>query len=165
MDVKEAIKTAIQMEKDGYDFYIKAAAQTSSTMGQQIFSSLAQDEKVHLATFQRMFDDKVGKEEWGALVVSSKKYATQPVFPKDLEAVAGANPDSNELDALNMAIEAEKHAIDFYNGIKDELDDPEVIKIIAEIIHQEESHFLLLSEEFAHLNQTGFWYDVGPLGE
>ena len=32
-NVKDAIKTAIQMEKDGYSFYEKAAAQTSSDMG------------------------------------------------------------------------------------------------------------------------------------
>ena len=35
-DVKDAIKTAIQMEKDGYSFYKKAAAQTSSDMGQHL---------------------------------------------------------------------------------------------------------------------------------
>jgi rubrerythrin len=31
--IRDAIKTAIQMEKDGYAFYQKAAAQTSSDMG------------------------------------------------------------------------------------------------------------------------------------
>jgi rubrerythrin len=36
-DVKNAIKTAIQMEKDGYSFYKKASAQTSSEMGRDIF--------------------------------------------------------------------------------------------------------------------------------
>ena len=36
-NVKDAIKTAIQMEKDGYSFYQKAAAQTSSDMGKTVF--------------------------------------------------------------------------------------------------------------------------------
>ncbi len=40
-DAKEAIKMAIQMERDGYDFYKKAAAQTSSEMGETIFKTLA----------------------------------------------------------------------------------------------------------------------------
>jgi rubrerythrin len=31
-NVKDAILTAIQMEKDGYSFYIKAASQTESDM-------------------------------------------------------------------------------------------------------------------------------------
>jgi len=36
----DAIKNTIQMEKDGYSFYIKAASQTTSEMGKKIFESL-----------------------------------------------------------------------------------------------------------------------------
>jgi len=43
-NIKNAIKTAIQMEKDGHSFYKKAAAQTTSEMGKSIFESLANDE-------------------------------------------------------------------------------------------------------------------------
>ena len=54
--VKEAIKTAIQMEKDGYAFYQKAAAQISSDMGRSVFEGIAKDELVHLDVFQKLFD-------------------------------------------------------------------------------------------------------------
>jgi len=80
--VKEAIKTAIQMEKDGYAFYQKAAAQTSSDMGKSIFESIAKDELLHLDVFQKLFEEKVGKSEWDDLVDSSKKYQEIPVFPR-----------------------------------------------------------------------------------
>ena len=63
-DVKDAIKKAIQMEKDGYEFYQKAAAQTTSKMGATIFESLANDELMHLDVFQKIFQDTVGKDEW-----------------------------------------------------------------------------------------------------
>ena len=84
-NVKEAIKTAIQMEKDGYSFYKKAASQTSSEMGSSIFESIAQDELLHLEVFEKMFKDIVGKDEWNELVKSSTKYANINVFPKDLK--------------------------------------------------------------------------------
>ena len=128
--VKEAIKMAIQMEKDGYDFYKRAAAQTSSKMGETIFQTLANDELVHLETFQKIFEDRVGKEEWNSLVDSSKKYANLSVFPKDLKTTEGASPDTNELDALHMAMNSEKEAIDFYSGILENTKDVEVNKII-----------------------------------
>ena len=51
-EIKEAIQTAIQMEKDGYSFYKKAASQTSSDTGKTFFESLASDEQVHLDVFQ-----------------------------------------------------------------------------------------------------------------
>jgi len=164
-NVKDAIKTAIQMEKDGYSFYKKAAAQTSSEMGKTIFEGIAKDEQTHLEVFQKMFEETVGKTEWDELVQSSKKYADLPIFPKDLKTADGIEPDANELDALNFAMNSEKEAIDFYNKIRDSLSVDEVIKILDEIIEQEKNHYQILEQEFHHLNETGFWYELTPLGE
>ena len=97
-DVKEAIQTAIQMEKDGHAFYTKAAAQTSSEMGAKIFESIAKDELVHLETFKKMFEEVLGADEFQTLADRSKKYADLPVFPKDLKTAEGISPDNNELD-------------------------------------------------------------------
>ena len=164
LDVKEAIKMAIQMEKDGYAFYQKAAAQTSSEMGRGIFESIAEDELMHLDVFEKMFEDKVGKDEWTNLVDSSKKYAEIKIFPKDLETAEGADPDTNELDALRIAMDAEKEAIDYYSDIKEKTEDEEAIKIIDEIIEQEKNHFLILEGEFNHIQTTGYWFDLDYLG-
>ncbi len=162
--MKDAIKTAIEMERDGYDFYTKAAARTSSEMGEIMFKSLAQDEVLHLEIFQKIFEENVGSTEWDALVNSSNKYADLPVFPKDLEAVEGANPDTSELDALHMAMDSEKDAIDYYTKILEDTEDSEVKKIIEEIIEQEKNHYWILHEEFTHLGKTGYWYDMDYLG-
>ena len=99
--VKDAIKTAIQMEKDGYSFYQRAAAQTSIDQGRGIFESIAEDELMHLEVFEKMFKDKIGKDEWTKLVESSKKYADIKIFPKDLESIEGANPDTNEINGTS----------------------------------------------------------------
>ena len=163
-DVKNAIKTAIQMEKDGFAFYKKASAQTSSDMGRDIFDSLANDEQLHLEVFQKLFQDKIEKTEWDNLVNSSKKYAEINIFPKDLKQMEGANPDTNELDALNFAMNSEKEAIDYYTKIKEDTQDEEVKKIIDEIIEQEKSHYMILQEEFNHLSATGYWYELDFLG-
>ena len=163
-ELKSVLKVAIQMEKDGYDFYMKAASQTSSGMGESIFKSLAKDELLHLEVFQKIFEDRMGKEEWDALVNSGNKYANLSIFPKDLAAVEGANPDTNELDALHMGMDSEKEAIDFYSKILAQTDDPEIKKLIEKIIHQEKDHYLILQEEFNHLSMTGYWYDLDYLG-
>ena len=163
---KEAIKTAIQMEKDGYDFYVKAAARTQDDMGSKIFSSLAKDEQMHLDTFQKIFEDRVGNDEWNTLVNSSKKYADIGVFPKDLDSASSGGPsaDTNELDALHMAMDAEKEAVEFYSQILEKADDADVKGIISEIIKQEKSHYMILQEEFTHLSSTGYWYELDYLG-
>jgi rubrerythrin len=163
-DVKEAIEMAIQMEKDGHAFYTKAAARTGSDMGRTIFETLAKDELMHLDTFRHMFEDRVTDEQWSMLVESSKKYADIPVFPKDLTS-SGAEPDVDELDALRLAMEAEQAAVEHYNKIVDGIDDDLTVKTLEEIIKQEKRHFALLQDEFMHMSSTGYWYEVGPLGQ
>jgi len=163
-NVKEAIKTAIQMEKDGYSFYQKAAAQTSSEMGKSIFKSLAEDELVHLNVFQKLFEDKYSQNEWEDLVNSNKKYNEKPIFPKDLKSIEGINPDTNELDALRIAMDSENDAIEYYTDIWKRSDDDEVKKVIDLIIEQEKNHYFLLEQEFNHINSTGYWFELDYLG-
>ena len=163
-NVKDAIKTAIQMEKDGYAFYKKASSQTSSEMGKEIFESLANDEQLHLEVFQKLFEDRIEKSEWDDLVNSSKKYTEIDIFPKDLKQIEGANPDANELDAIHIAMDSEKNAIDYYGKIKEKINDEEIKKIIDEIIEQEKNHYSILQEEFDHLSKTGYWFELDFLG-
>ena len=163
-NVKDAILTAIQMEKDGYSFYIRAASQTESDMGKTIFESLAQDEQRHLDIFQKMFEDKVSESEWNDLVDSSKKYAKIPIFPTDLNDAPGMDAESTELDALRMAMDAEKEAIEYYEKIMENLENQDVKKVIDEIIGQEKNHYSLLEKEFNHINTTGYWFEFDYLG-
>lgn len=163
-DVKNAIKTAIQMEKDGFAFYKKASAQTSSDMGRDIFESLANDEQLHLEVFEKLFQDRIEKTEWDNLVNSSKKYAEINIFPKDLKQIEGANPDTNELDALEIAMNSEKEAIDYYGEIKEKTKEDDIRKIINEIIEQEKNHYSILQEEFDYLSKTGYWFELDFLG-
>ena len=163
-NIKDAIKTAIQMEKDGYSFYNKAAAQTSSEMGRTIFKGLAADELLHLEVFQKLFDEKVGEEEWYDLVNTSKKYVDIPIFPRDLQTVEGTNPDTNEIDALRMAMDSEQRAIDYYTKIRENSSDDQVNEIIDEIINQEKNHYNILEGEFHHINSTGYWFELDYLG-
>jgi len=162
--IKDAIKTAIQMEQEGYSFYQKAAAQTSSEMGRTVFSSLAADELLHLEVFKNLFEEKLGQDEWNKLVNSGLKYADIQVFPKDLKKVEGANPDTNEIDAIRMAMDSEKRAIDFYAKIKQSITDNEIKEIIDEIIRQEQSHYTVLEGEFYHITSTGYWFELDYLG-
>ena len=165
LDIKNAVQTAIQMEKDGYAFYQKAAAQTSSEMGKTVFESLAKDELVHLDVFQKLFHDAVGASEWNALVESGKKHKQIPIFPKDLEATEGIHPETNELDALRIAMDSEQDAIDYYKEMWATTRNKDVKRIIDMIIEQEKQHYFLLQQEFDHLSSTGYWYEFDYLGQ
>jgi rubrerythrin len=111
-----------------------------------------------------MFKDVVGKDEWNELVNSSKKYANIDVFPKDLKGSDDKNLEVTDLDALRIAMDSEKEAIDFYTKIKEKLNNDQVIEIINEIIEQEKKHYRIFEGEFYHINSTGYWFDLDVLG-
>ena len=165
-NIKEAIKTAIQMEKDGYSFYKKAAVQTSSDMGRTVFETLANDELVHLDIFQKLFKDKIGKEEWNDLVKSSKKYAEISIFPKDLKTLEGANPDSNELDALRIGMDSEYEAIEYYNKLRENSKDEEVkdikVYITIDVKYRDVKNRKIIWEE--QITQWGTYEPGGANG-
>lgn len=163
-NVMDAIKTAIQMEKDGYAFYKRAASQTKSEMGRSLFESLSKDEHQHLNVFEKLFQQKVDKVDWDALVNASKKYVDIPIFPKNLSDDEDSNPDINELDALHIAMDSEKEAIYYYNKIRESIADKHTQDILTVIIEQEKNHYQLLEEEFNHLSKTGYWYQLDILG-
>ncbi len=95
---------------------------------------------------------------------TSKKYVDIPIFPKDLEKVEGANPDTSEIDALRIAMDSEQRAIEYYTEIRENISDDEVNKIIDEIINQEKNHYNILEGEFHHINSTGYWFELDYLG-
>jgi len=87
-----------------------------------------------------------------------------PIFPKDLKTIEGINLDTDELDALRIAMDSEKEAIDYYMEIRANSDDDNVKKIIDMIIEQEKKHYFLLEQEFHHINSTGYWFELDYLG-
>ena len=162
-EIRDAIATAIQMEKDGYSFYTKAAAQSTDPNGTKIFESLANDELIHLETFKHLFANEMEETEYQQLVNSSKKYAALTVFPKDPANKDDVSPDTNDLDAIHSAMDSEKEAIEYYTSILDKVDDERISNILKEIIHQENQHYSILQEEFEYLGRTGNWYGVDSL--
>ena len=65
---------------------------------------------------------------------------------------------------LRFLIRFKKEAIDYYTVIWENSDDDEVKKIIDVIIDQEKKHYFLLEQEFSHLSNTGYWYELDYLG-
>jgi len=156
----EAIRMAIQLEKDGRAFFEEAAQKTSSKLGKKMFETLAKDEIDHLHTFQKMFDAITGTCDWQEMAQQySPKIGKVPVFEEAIEKKAGVNP--SELDALRTAMDNERKAIDFFSKVAEETEDPLAKKIFTKIREEEEYHYDLLQAQHDYLAKSGFWFDIG----
>ena len=156
----EAIKMAMQLEKDGIKFYNKAEGATSSDSGKKIFHTLAYEETLHLATFQKMFDSMESLPDWRSLVKDIPLQRKAPIFENRKSVDESVKPSAGELQALRTAMDHERAAIDFFTRETSRTTNPVVKQIFDFIKTQEEFHYDLLQAEYDSVAGTGFWFDM-----
>ena len=54
-----------------------------------------------------------------------------------------------------------RRAIDFFNRVAEEADNPQAREIFIKIGQEEEYHYALLQAQFDYLSKSGFWFDIG----
>lgn len=154
----DAIKMAVELESKGRKFYMEAAAKTLNETGKRIFNMLADEEQLHLATFKRMLDRSQSYSGWRELVKDYPEKSEIPVFgDKARQSLRKAQTD--ELQALRLAMKQEKDAISFFGDIVMMATDEDTKNIFEFIKEQEIYHYDLLQAEYDNITKTGFWFD------
>ncbi len=149
-NIIEITKMAMDMEKEGQEFYRKAAALTGDERISSIFILLAEQEKRHAELFsglhkivsetnnlsdEYLYDENVS--------VYMKALVANKVF-KEYELESIKNMDSVK-DALRIGINAEKNSILFYNEIIKNTKSPETLGTLTLILDEEKKHLVDLT--------------------
>jgi rubrerythrin len=159
-----ALDVAIQTEKDGREFYERAAARTGDAGGRVLFMSLADDELEHLRILESQRESLVSDGRW----LSSRETEEQPrpsvlagvpIFSRQSVAEK-VNEHTSELSALRMALLIEKDSVAFYSKAAQETEDPEGRSMYARLVEMEKEHQRILDEEYTALSKE-FWHTMG----
>ncbi len=145
----ELINIAIGIERRGIAFYDTMARSTENAEARDIFQCLADMERTHVRIFQGMLGeaDKYQPPESYAREYAAYLQALvdSAVFTDDSITSEMATQLSSDIEAMELAIGAEKDSILFYYEMKEIMPQraqPTVNKIITE----EKSHLRELSE-------------------
>ena len=146
-----ALQMGIQTEIDGYDFYVKFAAQTEDPGARAIFERLAQDEVMHLELLRNA---RAALEESGAWTeykgLPSSPVEGAPIFSRD-RVEENVVTYTSDLSALRVAYLIEKDAVDFYRRAAQETDDTNGKRMYLDLVKMEEGHLALLQGEYDYL--------------
>jgi rubrerythrin len=160
-EVKEAIQIAIQLEKDGRQFFEKAAEETKNELGKKMFLKLASDEVRHLVTFEKMFKSLADPKTWKELLKEAPPRERMPYFSEKAESRSPVEKGAGEVEALRQALEVERKAIDFFKKVAEQAGDPEASRIFETIAQEEVTHYDLIQAQIDSVTNAGFWFDVG----
>lgn len=145
-NMQEAIKLAIQTEKNVMDFYLKAAGITENARAKKVFETLAMEEREHAGHFFHLYT--------GADLGSFDEFMARP-----------AKADSAMLVQLNKALDAKVHerkAMEI--ALKEEEDlaknltqtasnivDPGVRAVFERMAKETHDHYAIIESEYARL--------------
>lgn len=159
-----ALDIAIQTEKDGRDFYVRAAESTNDPAGKVLFTSLADDELEHLRLLESQREALTEQGRWLPRDPASEgdrgsEIVGAPIFGREALAENVAAYTS-ELSALRMAYLIERDAVTFYTRAASETDDPDGRAMYERLVEMEKEHQSILEEEYNALAKE-FWSTMG----
>ena len=140
--VQEALKLAINSEKESMDFYRKAASMMKDERSRQVFELLAKEELGHLtAFFDHYQGSDLGDLENFKARPADKASATHQALEQALAA------EVHEQKALEIALQEEKSCIEFYTVMAKEISDPLVRRVFETVIRETQKHYDMIEDE------------------
>lgn len=157
----QALRQAIRLEQDGYEFYAEAAEMMADPRGREMFLSLADDEELHLRIVRDQYEALIAGKGWTSFHEGLELKPVdldKPLFPPGGEAVEKAiAPDASDADALLFAMQKENESYELYRKAATETADPAGKEMYQRLASYERVHFDILMLNYEHLVSTGNW--------
>jgi len=133
--------------------------------GKSMWKSLARDEALHLEYLLKERRSLVEGGQWASFGMEGLKLLLEleipPVFPETAEAIEA---DTDDIEALETAIEIEIKSRDLYEDLARKTKDPQGKDMYEKLARWEETHRQILQAGYDYMNKTGFWLDIQELG-
>ena len=146
IDVQEAVKRAIQTEKNAMNFYQLGAQQMKNQDARKTFELLAREEREHAGQFFRIYT--------GTDIPSLEAFLDTPPDNESswmLSIMRLVDSDFNEQKALELAMDREKNLEEALLEIAARIDEADVKAVFELNARETHNHYLLIESEYARL--------------
>ncbi len=145
-NMQEAIKLAIQTEKNVMDFYLKAAQITENDRAKKVFKTLANEEREHAGHFFHLYTGKdLGSFDEFMARPAKADSAMLAQLAKELDSKV------NERKAMEIALKEEEDLAKHLTQTAATIVDPGVRAVFERMAKETRDHFAIIESEYAHL--------------
>jgi Fur family transcriptional regulator, ferric uptake regulator len=152
---RDALRIAIATERSGLEFYTRAARITQDARGRTVFQKLAEEEKEHLGTLERRYEQLLKMDPQLELRPAFLffKGAANGLFAEGADRLSKG---VNDQQALLIGIKCERGSHRFFKKYGERFEDSEGKQIFMEFAEEEKQHLELLIREYKSLvNRKG----------
>ena len=149
---RDALRMAIATERSGLEFYTRAASITKDRRGRTVFQRLAAEEKEHLGTLQKRYNQLLEQDP----MLESRptflffKGAASGLFASGAEELRKGVDDQQ---ALLIGIRCERGSHEFFKRYGERFEDSEGKQVFLEFADEEREHLELLIREYRGLRE------------
>jgi len=151
-DLAQAIQSAINAESDAIKFYDDAAKKSIDPRGRDMFEQLMRFEKAHFISLRQLLDSLNKNPE---VHYEGTAFDRLPPGVPRMELLSQYR--QTDIDALNIAIEAEKKANAAYTRLAAQTADSAIKNFFAKLAEEEDLHRMVLEDQFFALANKGYW--------
>ncbi|MGE4283400.1 MAG: SpoIIE family protein phosphatase [Clostridia bacterium] len=149
---KDLLDVAVSIEEDGVEFYTKLYQYVKNDREkQEIFSTLAQEEKNHSAFFKRLYRERLQESSAGGIdtifdgdVAEAVRHLEEHYKVSEEDLLSIEKQSFQQI--INYAVEQEYKTITFYSALLKNMPDDKIKESLYKIIHEEEQHVIKLKE-------------------
>lgn len=145
-DLNEALKNAVQTEKDVMDFYKRAVGVTKTARGKQVFETLAKDEYEHAGHFFKVYP---GKDLGTFEEFMARPPRAEITLHKKLETALKER--GTERIAMEIALQEEQDLEKKLLKTAAQVEDPAVKAVFEKMAKETNQHYQIIESEYAHI--------------
>lgn len=154
IEEKEAVKRAALIETNGYKFYSRLAEKTADKKTKAVFKTLADDEKKHLKTIEKVYFPEAGftdtiTDEEIALEDYLKRSGAADIFTKRIDVDKLIKLVDEPKKALFVALDTERYSVEYFEGLAKSSISEDGKRICAELAEEERTHVKHIEELLA----------------
>lgn len=152
----EGLKTALQTELNGINFYRMASETTADPKGKEVFASLASDEAKHFNELKKNYDSllKTGGWSYIRMEITTVFDGDSPIFSTEFKSKI--QDRHFEMSALSIGALLETNSIEFYRRMETETDDPAARNLFGQLIRWESLHLDAITKQLDLLKEE-YW--------
>ena len=154
-----ALQTAIQMEIDGKEYYLKASKESSNDLGKKLLQSMAAEEDVHKQKFKEIYDAVRGKKDWPLTDFQPNGgRRLRTIFARSIQIIdPNMKSTTTEFEAVKIALDMEIKTYEFYKVQCEEATYGAEKDFYEALAGEEREHHFILLDYYEYLKDPMGW--------
>ena len=159
-DRLNALEVALNNETREREFYLRNASRTKNPLGKKMFQQIGNDELEHYERLKQLHQKWKNQQKWPETVpLKVKDTIVRDILLEFVKKVdMRAKGDSNDLEAVRIALDFEAKGAKYYADLRDTVPDLKEKQFFDLLARMENEHYLSLKDTEEYFIDPASWY-------